>query len=48
MAATMNDIADGHYKKAKLENTRSQTNQKLKLNKISRARSGRLDKFWRQ
>lgn len=48
VAASMKGLADEHWKRAKTEDAQAQTNQKVNLNKIVRARGGSLDKFWRR
>jgi hypothetical protein len=47
VAASMKGLADEHWRRAKTEDAQAQTNQKVRLNKITRARGGSLDKFWR-
>ncbi len=47
VAASMKGLADEHWKRAKTEDAQAQTNQKVNLRKIVRARGGSLDKFWR-
>ena len=48
VAASMKGLADEHWKRAKTEDAQAQTNQKVNLSKIVRARGGSLDKFWRR
>ena len=48
VAASMKGLADEHWRRAKTEDAQSQTNQKVNLRKIVRARGGSLDKFWRR
>jgi len=48
VAASMKALADEHYRRAKTEDAQAQTNQKVNLRKIVRARGGSLDKFWRR
>jgi len=48
VAASMKGLADEHWRKAKTEDAQAQTNQKVNLKKIVRARGGSLDKFWRR
>ena len=47
IAQVMKELADQHWKLAKTENSQSQSNQRLRLGKLKRARGGRIDKFWR-
>lgn len=48
VAASMKALADEHWRRAKTEDAQAQTNQKVNLRKIVRARGGSLDKFWRK
>ena len=48
IAASMKALADEHWRKAKTEDAQAQTNQKVSLRKITNARGGSLDKFWRR
>jgi len=48
IAASMKQLADDHWRRAKTEDAQAQTNQKVNLSKIVRARGGSLDKFWRR
>ena len=48
IAASMKGLADEHWRRAKTEDAQAQTNQKVNLSKIVRARGGSLDKFWRR
>ena len=48
IAASMKGLADEHWRRAKTEDAQAQTNQKVNLRKIVRARGGSLDKFWRR
>ena len=48
IAASMKGLADEHWRRAKTEDAQAQTNQKVRLSKIVRARGGSLDKFWRR
>lgn len=48
IAASMKNLADEHWKKSKTEDAQAQTNQKVNLRKLVRARGGSLDKFWRR
>ena len=48
VAASMKGLADEHWRRAKTEDAQAQTNQKVNLSKIVRARGGSLDKFWRR
>ena len=47
IAASMKGLADEHWRRAKTEDAQAQTNQKVNLRKLVRARGGSLDKFWR-
>jgi len=47
VASSMKQLADEHWRKAKTEDAQAQTNQKLNLRKLVRARGGSLNKFWR-
>lgn len=47
IAASMKGLADEHWRRAKTMDAQSQTNQKANLQKITRSRGGKLDKFWR-
>lgn len=47
IAAAMKGLADEHWKKAKTEDAQAQTNQKVNLRRLVRARGGSLSKFWR-
>lgn len=47
VAATMKGLADEHWRRAKTEDAQAQTNQKVNLTKLVRARNGRIQKFWR-
>lgn len=47
VARSMKSLADEHWRKAKTEDSQSQTNQKLKLSRLNRGRHGRMEKFWR-
>lgn len=48
VAASMKALADEHWRRAKTEDAQAQTNQKVSLRKITNARGGSLDKFWRR
>ena len=48
VAASMKTLADEHWRKSKTEDAQAQTNQKVRLSKIVRARGGSIDKFWRR
>lgn len=48
IAITMKTLADEHWRKSKTEDAQSQTNQKVNLSRLKRARGGRLNKFWRE
>jgi hypothetical protein len=48
IAASMKSLADEHWRRAKTEDAQAQTNQKVSLRKITNARGGSLDKFWRR
>ena len=48
IAASMKGLADEHWRKAKTEDAQGQTNPKVNLRKLVRARGGSLDKFWRR
>ena len=48
ISASMKQLADEHWRRAKTEDAQAQTNQKVNLSKIVRARGGSLDKFWRR
>lgn len=48
IAGSMKGLADEHWKKSKTEDAQAQTNQKVNLRKIVRARGSSLDKFWRR
>ena len=48
IAASMKGLADEHWRRAKTEDAQAQTNQKVNLRKIVKARGGSLDKFWRR
>lgn len=47
VAASMKQLADEHWRRAKTEDAQGQTNRKAKLTRLKRARGGSLDKFWR-
>jgi len=47
VASAMKTLADEHWKKSKTEDAQAQTNRKLNLRRLVRARGGRIDKFWR-
>ncbi len=47
VAASMKGLADEHWRRAKTEDSQAQTNQKVKLTRLTRARGGRLQRFWR-
>jgi hypothetical protein len=48
IAASMKQLGDDHWRRAKTEDAQAQTNQKVDIRKIVRARGGSLDKFWRR
>ena len=48
IAASMKGLADEHWRRAKTEDAQAQTNQRVNLSKIVRARGSTLDKFWRR
>lgn len=48
VAASMKSLADEHWRRAKTEDAQAQTNQKVNLRKLVRARGGSIDKFWRR
>ena len=48
VGAEMEDQADKLWRKAKTEDAQAQTNQKVNLRRMVRARGGSLDKFWRR
>ncbi len=48
IAASMKGLADEHWRRAKTQDAQAQTNKKVNLKKIVRARGGSLDKFWRR
>ena len=48
IAASMKGLADEHWRRSKTEDAQAQTNQKVNLRKIVKARGGSLDKFWRR
>ncbi len=48
IAASMKSLADEHWRRSKTEDAQAQTNQKVNLRKIVRARGSSLDKFWRR
>lgn len=47
IAASMKGLADEHWRKSKTEDAQGQTNKKVNLSKLTRARGGKLNKFWR-
>jgi hypothetical protein len=47
VAASMKGLADEHWRKAKTKDAQSQTNKKVNLRRLTRSRTGQLDKFWR-
>jgi len=47
VAASMKSLADEHWRRAKTEDSQAQTNQKVNIRKLVRARGGSLSKFWR-
>ena len=47
IAASMKQLADEHWTKSKTEDAQAQTNRKVNLRRLVRARGGTLDKFWR-
>jgi len=47
IAASMKGLADEHWRRAKTEDAQAQTNKKVNLKRLKRARGGRIDKFWR-
>lgn len=48
IAASMKLLADEHWRRAKTEDAQAQTNKKVSLRKITNARGGSVDKFWRR
>jgi len=47
VAASMKGLADEHWRRSKTEDAQGQTNKKVNLSRLKRARGGRVDKFWR-
>jgi hypothetical protein len=47
IADVMKTLADEHWRRAKTHDAQGQTNQKVNLKRLMRARGGRIDKFWR-
>lgn len=47
IAASMKGLADEHWRKSKTQDAQGQTNKKVNLSKLTRARGGKVTKFWR-
>jgi len=47
VAESMEKLAEVHWRRSKTEDAQAQTNQKVRLNKLSLARGGTVRRFWR-